>query len=141
MSNEPGNALATETGLVSPSSRPVTVLLVDDQAIVGAAVRRMLQPEEGIVFHHCSDPTKAIETAESVEPTVILQDLVMPGVDGLDLVTKYRETASTRDVPIVVLSTREEPETKAEAFARGANDYIVKLPDRLELVARVRYHS
>ncbi|HRY42601.1 MAG TPA: SpoIIE family protein phosphatase [Thermoanaerobaculia bacterium] len=141
MSNEPGNALATETGPVSPSSRPVTVLLVDDQAIVGAAVRRMLQPEEGIVFHHCSDPTKAIETAESVEPTVILQDLVMPGVDGLDLVTKYRETASTRDVPIVVLSTREEPETKAEAFARGANDYIVKLPDRLELVARVRYHS
>lgn len=126
---------------VPSSGRPVTVLLVDDQAIVGAAVRRMLQPEAGIVFHHCGDPTKAIETAEAVEATVILQDLVMPGVDGLDLVTRYRETASTRDVPIVVLSTREEPETKAEAFARGANDYIVKLPDRLELVARVRYHS
>ena len=141
MSNEPGNAPTSQTGPVPPSRRPVTVLLVDDQAIVGAAVRRMLQPEEGVVFHHCSDPTKAIETAESVEPTVILQDLVMPGVDGLDLVTKYRENASTRDVPIVVLSTREEPETKAEAFARGANDYIVKLPDRLELVARVRYHS
>jgi sigma-B regulation protein RsbU (phosphoserine phosphatase) len=44
-------------------------------------------------------------------------------------------------VPIIVLSTKEEAAVKAEAFALGANDYIVKLPDRLELVARVRYHS
>ena len=126
---------------VPPAGRPATVLLVDDQAIVGAAVRRMLQPEPGIVFHFCNDPLRAVEMAREVEPTVILQDLVMPGIDGLDLVRKYREAEATRDVPIVVLSTREEPETKAEAFARGANDYIVKLPDRLELVARVRYHS
>jgi sigma-B regulation protein RsbU (phosphoserine phosphatase) len=141
MSDQDPAAGKGAASVVSPSRRPVTVLLVDDQPIVGAAVRRMLQPEAGIVFHFCNDPALAIETATAVEPTVILQDLVMPGVDGLDLVTRYRETAATRDVPIVVLSTREEPETKAEAFARGANDYIVKLPDRLELVARVRYHS
>ena len=40
-----------------------------------------------------------------------------------------------------MLSTKEEPTVKAEAFALGANDYIVKLPDRLELLARIRYHS
>ena len=40
-----------------------------------------------------------------------------------------------------MLSTKEEPAVKAEAFALGANDYIVKLPDRLELLARIRYHS
>jgi sigma-B regulation protein RsbU (phosphoserine phosphatase) len=44
-------------------------------------------------------------------------------------------------VPIIVLSTKEEAAVKAEAFALGANDYIVKLPDRLELIARVRHHS
>ena len=121
--------------------RPVTVLLVDDQPIVGEAVRRMLAAEPDIRFHFCPDPTKAIEQANAVQPTVILQDLVMPEVDGLTLVKFYRANPATREVPLIVLSTKEEPETKAQAFATGANDYLVKLPDKLELIARVRYHS
>lgn len=120
---------------------PAKVLLVDDQAIVGAAVKRMFAGEDDIVLHFCSDPTRAVAMAEEVSPTVILQDLVMPQVDGLTLVKRYRENERTRDIPLIVLSTKEEPETKAEAFALGANDYLVKLPDRLELLARVRYHS
>jgi sigma-B regulation protein RsbU (phosphoserine phosphatase) len=44
-------------------------------------------------------------------------------------------------LPLIVLSTKEEPAIKAEAFALGANDYLVKLPDRIELLARIRYHS
>jgi sigma-B regulation protein RsbU (phosphoserine phosphatase) len=120
---------------------PVTVLLVDDQAIVGEAVRRMLAGEADIQLHFCPDPTKAVQTANAVRPTVILQDLVMPEVDGLTLVKFYRANKTTREVPIIVLSTKEEPETKAQAFAVGANDYLVKLPDRLEMIARLRYHS
>jgi phosphoserine phosphatase RsbU/P len=123
------------------SERPVTVLLVDDQPIVGEAVRRMLAGEPDIQLHFCPDPTKAIEQANAVQPTVILQDLVMPEVDGLTLVKFYRANPATREVPLIVLSTKEEPETKAQAFATGANDYLVKLPDKLELIARVRYHS
>ena len=75
------------------------------------------------------------------KPTVILQDLVMPEIDGLTLVKKFRAHEPTRETPLIVLSTKEEPAVKAEAFALGANDYIVKLPDRLELLARIRYHS
>ncbi len=101
----------------------------------------MLVGEEGIAFHYCRDSKAAVERAAEVRPTVILQDLVMPEVDGLELVRRYRADERFRDVPVIVLSTKEEPEVKAEAFALGANDYIVKLPDRLELVARVRYHS
>ena len=119
----------------------VTVLLIDDQPIIGEAVRRMLAPEADIVFHHCKDATKAIEEAARIQPTVILQDLVMPDIDGLTLVKTFRENESTRETPMIVLSTKEEPKIKAEAFALGANDYIVKLPDRLELIARIRYHS
>lgn len=123
------------------AQKPITVLLVDDQAIVGAAVKRMLADQPDIVFHFCSDPSQAEEKAVAVEPTVILQDLVMPDVDGLTLVKRYRENPRLREVPLIVLSTREEPETKAEAFALGANDYLVKLPDKLEVIARLRYHS
>ena len=120
---------------------PVTVLLVDDQAMVAEAVRRMLEGEENIEFHYCQDPTQAIRAAQEISPTVILQDLVMPQLDGLTLVKFFRANEKTRNIPLIVLSTREEATTKAEAFALGANDYLVKLPDRIELIARIRYHS
>ncbi len=119
----------------------IKVLLVDDQAIVGAAVKRMLEPEEDIIFEFCQDPTQAIPTASEFKPTVILQDLIMPEIDGLTLVKFFRVHQQLKDVPLIVLSSKEEAETKADAFALGANDYMVKLPDRIELVARIRYHS
>lgn len=119
----------------------VNVLLVDDQPLIGEAVRRMLLGEPDIDFRYCRDPKKALETALEARPTVILQDLVMPDIEGLDLVKLFRADGRTREIPMIVLSTKEEPVTKAEAFGVGANDYLVKLPDRLELLARIRYHS
>src|SRR5688572_21458522 len=103
------------------------VLLVDDQAMVGEAIRRMLAGQPNITFHYCADPSRAISVAEQVKPTTILQDLVMPGVDGLELVKRYREEESTKDVPVIVLSTKEEATVKSASFAAGANDYLVKL--------------
>lgn len=131
----------TAAALAGLSQFHITVLLVDDQAIIGEAVRQMLARETDITFHYCSDPTQAIRLANQIQPTVILQDLVMPSVDGLTLVKFYRANPATRDVPVIVLSTKEEPIIKAESFAVGANDYVVKLPDKIELIARIRYHS
>ncbi|MEM9227221.1 MAG: SpoIIE family protein phosphatase [Verrucomicrobiota bacterium] len=119
----------------------IKVLMVDDQAMVCEAVRRMLEGEKGIAFYSLNNPAKAIETALEIKPTVILQDLVMPEVDGLTLVKFFRAKAETKNVPMIVLSSKEEPETKKKAFELGANDYLVKLPDKLEVIARVRYHS
>ncbi|QTA87383.1 Two component system response regulator receiver and adenyl cyclase domains-containing protein [Desulfonema magnum] len=129
-----------ESGITLTHHR-ITVLLVDDQAMIGEAVRRMLVTEEDIDFYYCRDAGKAIKMANEISPTVILQDLVMPEIDGLTLVRYFRANEGTRDVPLIVLSSKEEPRTKAEAFALGANDYMVKLPDRLEVIARIRYHS
>ncbi len=123
-----------------PSER-VVLLVVDDQVMVGAALQRICAPHPEIEFHYCADPLKAVAMATQIAPTVILQDLIMPGIDGLDLVLHYRQNEATKLVPLVVLSSKEEATTKAEAFARGANDYMVKLPDPLEILARVRYHS
>jgi two-component system chemotaxis family response regulator WspR len=120
---------------------PIMVLLVDDQTIIAEAVRRALADQPNVDFHYCTKPEDALRVAEETRPTVILQDLVMPGVDGLTLVRQYRENASTRDIPIIVLSTKEEPRIKSAAFSAGANDYLVKLPDTIELIARIRYHS
>lgn len=127
------NSTATE--------RRIKVLLVDDQQIVAEAVRRMFEPEPDIELRYCSDPSQALATAKDFAPTVILQDLVMPDIDGLLLLKFYRGNDATRDIPVIVLSSQEEPVTKAKAFELGASDYLVKLPNRIEVVARVRHHS
>src|SRR3989442_4760217 len=124
-----------------PPDYHVMVLLVDDQAMVCEAVRRALANQTDIDFHYCAEAHEAIALANQIKPTVILQDLVMPGIDGLTLVSQLRANPATKDTPIIVLSTNENPQVKGQAFAMGANDYLVKLPDKIELVARIRYHS
>ena len=118
----------------------IRVFLVDDQMMIAEAVRRALATED-LEFHYCQDPTEAVKMASELQPTIILQDLVMPELDGLTMVRFYRASPVLAQVPIIVLSTKEEPEIKSKAFAYGANDYLVKLPDKIELIARIRYHS
>lgn len=120
----------------------ITVLLIDDQSMIAEAIRRMLAPEADIAFHYCSDPTQALKAAAHCQPTVILQDLVMPQMEGLLLVEFLRSRDTpTHQTPLIVLSSKEDPVIKAKAFELGANDYLVKLPDPRELIARIRYHS
>jgi class 3 adenylate cyclase len=120
---------------------PHRVLLVDDQAMIGEAVRRLVAGDPEITLQYCRDGRAALATAAEFRPTVILQDLVMPGIDGLDLVQQYRAAPATANVPVIMLSAQEEPVVKAQLLGAGANDYLVKLPDSVELVARIRVHS
>src|SRR6476661_5180423 len=91
---------------------PIRVLLVDDQAIIARTVEQMLAGEPDVAFRYCADPVAAIDTANEFRPTVILQDLVMPDVDGLLLVKYFRANGVTRETPLVVLSSKEEPGVK-----------------------------
>ena len=126
---------------VSDPGSNVVVLLVDDQMMVAEGIRRMLFDEPDIIYHYCNNPHEALERAIEIQPTVILQDLIMPDIDGYALVDAYRSNETTKNIPVIVLSTKEDPKDKSLAFERGANDYLVKLPDKIELVARIRAHS
>jgi len=117
------------------------VLLIDDQAIVGEAVRRMIASQGACKYRSVQDPAQAIAVAVEFKPTVILQDIEMPGINGLELLPQYRAHEALRDVPVIMLTGKEDPAVKADAFARGASDYLVKLPHPVELVARIRHHS
>lgn len=119
----------------------IVVLLVDDQMIIGEMLRRMLEDEKDIEYHYCNDPLKAVQTATEVAPSIILQDLVMPGTDGISLVNAYRSNPATKHVPIIVLSSEEDSKVKARAFAEKADDYLMKLPDKIEMLARIRHHA
>lgn len=128
------------SSISSPPYR-CTVLHIDDEPMFGEAVGRMLNNGEDIVCEYCRDPVGALEVAAALQPTVILLDRMMPEVDGMTLLKAFRRHPVFCEVPIIMLSTVEDPAAKVEAFALGASDYLLKFPNRVELAARVRYHS
>lgn len=119
----------------------IRLLLVDDEELIFTVIKTLLSGQPDINLFYCSDAAQAIKVALRIKPTVILQDLVMPDIHGLELVKQYREQSETARIPIIVLSANNDDETKGESFDAGANDYMVKLPDVIEFTARIRYHS
>jgi len=117
------------------------VLVVDDQPIILEAVRQMLAEAPDLELRLEQDAASAVAVALDFDPTVMLVDVNMDVLGGLELLARVRAEPRLTDVPVVMLSVAEEPETKVEAFRCGANDYVVKLPSALELIARVRYHA
>ncbi|MFC2131631.1 response regulator [Bacteroidota bacterium] len=116
----------------------ITVLLIDDEPEVAGQIRRMLTVENEIAFHYCQNPTVAIRMALKIKPTLILQDLYMPQMDGLKLIKSIRASEELKDVPLIVLVTKDETAIKAESLSLGANDYLIKIPDRNELIAKIK---
>ena len=115
--------------------------MVDDQPMVVEGVRCLLPDEDDIDFHACTEGDEAVASARRIRPDVILQDLSMPDRDGFDLLREYRQVNGLASVPVIVLSGREEPQTKSRAFREGADDYMVKGADTVELIARIRHHA
>ncbi len=103
--------------------------------------QKLLADVEDIELHSCYDGTQAVARAKHLGPTVILQDINMPDVNGLDLLHEYHLSPAIANIPVLILSGTDSVETKAEAFARGASDYLVKMPHKIELIARIRSHS
>ena len=126
-----------------PTAQPVSktktlVLLVDDQAMIAEVVRRLLAPFPDIEYIATQDAETGYSLALSRRPDVILQDLMMPGVDGMEQIIRIRATSDLADTPLVVLSSHEDAVIKEQCFVAGANDYLVKMPHAVELVARIR---
>lgn len=121
--------------------RRIAVLLVDDQRFVGIAVGRLLAAEPDIDLHCCYSAVDAVRRANEIGPTIILQDLKLPEIDGLTMVRLFRSNPSTAGTPIIVLSGDESADTRARALAEGANGYLVKLPAKDDLVACIRRHA
>lgn len=126
---------------ITNTDKNIRIMLVDDQPIIAEGIKRMLASESDMELTYVEDPSLAIERAVDLNATIILQDLVMPDADGMTLLRFYKANHETRDIPVIVLSSKEEPATKSEAFSYGASDYLVKLPDEIELIARIRSHA
>ncbi len=112
------------------------VLLADDEPVNLSLIKRRLEWEDYAV-HTAQDGREAVERARELLPDLIMLDVMMPIMDGLQACRLLKEDARTRDIPVIFLSALDDMETKVSGLSLGANDYISKPFRAEELVARV----
>jgi DNA-binding response OmpR family regulator len=110
------------------------VLVVEDEASIREVVAQYLELE-GFVVLQAADGVEALRLAEAQPPDLIVLDLMLPGVDGLEVCRRLRTQSA---VPILMLSARGEEADKLTGFGLGADDYVTKPFSPRELVVRVR---
>jgi CheY-like chemotaxis protein len=114
------------------------VLVVDDDA----TIRRLLQitlETEGFTVTTAGDGIEGLRMAQEVpRPDLVLLDIMMPGMDGLQVCHTLKNDPATRELPVVLLSAKAQSHDIELGMRVGADDYITKPPDLLDLVTRVR---
>jgi DNA-binding NarL/FixJ family response regulator len=116
---------------------PVRVLLVDDHAIVREGLRALLEEEGGFaVAGEAADGERAVAAARELAPDVILMDLLMPGVDGLEALRRIR--AADPEARVLVLTSAQDDRAVREAIDAGAVGFLFKDVSRRDLVRAVR---
>jgi two-component system phosphate regulon response regulator PhoB len=116
---------------------PQTVLLVEDERDIADLVRYHVE-KAGMRFLHASDGGTALRLARAELPDVALLDLMLPGLDGLEVCRQLRRDAATRRLPIIMLTARGEEVERVVGLELGADDYVVKPFSPRELLARIR---
>ncbi len=115
-------------------NRPARLLVVEDDLEIASVLRRSLR-REGYDVEIAEDGPSALEKVDFYEPDLIILDLGLPGLDGIDVCKRLRERYRT---PILMLTARDAVGDRVRGLDSGADDYLVKPFDRAELSARVR---
>ena len=132
---DPGSTTGSPTRATSRQNDPVkTVLVVEDELKIVRLVRDYLH-QAGFAVLEASDGVSALTLARNKKPDMIVLDLGLPEMDGLDVTRRLRATSS---VPIIMLTARTEESDRIVGLELGADDYIVKPFSPKELVARIR---
>ena len=113
------------------------ILVVDDQPVNVQLLKRKLE-REGIQVIAAYTDQDALDLVPKEKPDLILLDVMMPDMDGLEVCQRLQETEDTRSIPIIFITARSSKESKLEGLAIGAVDYITKPIDLDETLARVQ---
>jgi PAS domain S-box-containing protein len=127
-----------DDGAALPPGPAARVLVVDDNADMRAYLARLLG--QWWTVELAENGARALALAQEHPPDLVLSDVMMPGLDGFELLRALRAGPRTRAVPVVLLSARAGEEAQVEGLEAGADDYLVKPFSAQELVARVRAH-
>ncbi|MFM7563915.1 MAG: HD domain-containing phosphohydrolase [Planctomycetota bacterium] len=114
------------------------IMIIDDEQLVIKVVRRFLQSEGYENFVTLTQSTGAVERMEQEQPDVVLLDVMMPEISGLDILRERRRIPSLQLTPFIILSGSQDLEVKQEALEHGATDFLGKPVEKIELTLRVK---
>lgn len=137
---QPGNDPKRQAGstLLTEMVGHAKVMMVDDEPILIELVRAFLDDAGYQSFVGVSDPQTAIATLSDERPDVLLLDLMMPNVTGFDILETVRTSAELRHLPVIVMTSASDADTKLRVLELGATDFLEKPVDPSELVLRLR---
>ena len=116
--------------------KPPTILVADDEPINRSLIKRRLE-RDGYRVLTAENGREAVEMARESLPDLVILDVMMPEMDGLEACRLIKQDKATHDLPVIFLSARDETEMKVNGLGLGANDYISKPFKAEELMARV----
>ncbi len=120
-----------------------SILLVDDDLTLREMYMERLKAE-GFSVEMAKDGEEALAKAADLKPNIILLDIMMPKINGLDVLKKLKQDSATANIPVIVLTALIQDREKMESITRGADDYIVKsemMPgDVIEKIKNVLEH-
>jgi CheY-like chemotaxis protein len=114
-----------------------TIVSADDDPTTTAIVRAVVS-QNGMTCHTASDGRQAIEMVRNVNPALVLLDVNMPFLDGFEVLSALRQHPATKAIPVVMLTSVQQEADVVRAFALGADDYVVKPFNPMELLARIK---
>lgn len=123
---------------VAAAVQHAKVMVVDDEPTNIKVVQRLLQLAGYVDFVTTTDSTAALELIRKQQPDIVLLDLMMPGVSGLEILAEIRSDDALSFLPVIILTAATDRETKLQSLELGATDFLGKPLDPSELVARVR---
>jgi DNA-binding response OmpR family regulator len=132
----PAQVMVAVTNLLQPPGLGAKVMVVDDDPQFLAALRVNLAPW-GFHLTTLDDPTQFWASLERVSPDLLVLDVAMPHIDGLDLCQVLRSDLRWQHLPVLFLTAHEDPETQHRAFATGADDFVRKPVAASELANRI----
>ncbi|HEY1789212.1 MAG TPA: ATP-binding protein [Verrucomicrobiae bacterium] len=128
--------VAAPASAAALSGRKPVALIADDEPDMRHFLRTELEREYDLI--EATDGVQALEKAELFLPDVMLLDMMMPEMDGLDVCKELRAREATMGIPIILLTARADEETKFDALQMGANDFLAKPFSATELHARIK---
>lgn len=133
--NQPSPATVTGAGRVPTLAR---VVAVEDDPDIRAVVELALGHVGGLAVTCCESGPSALEAVPEIGPDLVLLDVMMPGMDGLETLTRLRLDSRIRHVPVVFMTARVQPHHRADYLERGALGVIAKPFDPLTLAKQLR---
>ena len=131
-------APATGAKSVSTITRMAKIMIVDDEPVNVKVARKYLEMAGYVNFITTHDPAHAMELIRHEQPDLVLLDVMMPNISGLEILSKVRSNLKTASMPVVLFTASTDQAIKNEALHLGATDFLSKPVDPIELTARVR---